>query len=524
MATLLLPLPAPATGWVERTPSSLTVHLTLFDLPDPARTDPATRAELAVQREYLRLVPDRLAARAAARGTPLPPDTPPLRVQLHRFSGIQVEGVESTLLAIAGNVAPDVLYVNFRQSQTYIDQGFLAPLDDPADAWFTAFSPSEVARRVHPAIDPVIRRPGPDGATHVWALPSGPPLSRVVLFRRDLFDAAGLPSPSPSWTWDDFLADCRALADPARGVYAIGLSRGKHESYLWLPFLWGAGGEALAWDPDAARWNAVFDTPEAASALDFYLRLTTEPWTDSSGRPRRGYAIKDTSESSLKWRRGQLAMMFAYLDSNLFASLNPDLTGMAPLPVGPARRGTEINSRMMGLFAGTTNPLVRDAAWEYIAFQYSPEAEAVRVRTLVEGGMARFVAPDRLSAAGYPDLASTLPPEWTEIARVALAEARPEPYGQNANVLYDILTEPIRRAEELALSNRLPTDPAPRLDALQSLLHAARLKADAIMLGRVPPRQLFLRRLLAALLLLVLLVSLVFALRRLARSFLPQKT
>ena len=260
----LLPRPSPATGWVERTPDALTVHLTLFDLPDPARTDPATRAELAVQREYLRLVPGRLAARAAARGTPLPADAPPLRVQLHRFSGIQVEGVESPLLALAGNVAPDVLYVNFRQSQTYIDQGFLAPLDDPADSWFTAFSPSEIARRVHPAIDPVIRRPGPGGDTHVWALPSGPPLSRVVLFRRDLFDAAGLPPPSPSWTWDDFLADCRALADPARGVYAIGLSRGKHESYLWLPFLRGAGGEALAWDPAAARWNAVFDTPEAA--------------------------------------------------------------------------------------------------------------------------------------------------------------------------------------------------------------------------------------------------------------------
>jgi len=523
IAALLLPLPASATGWVERTPDALTVHLTLFDLPDPARTDPATRAELAVQREYLRLVPGRLAARAAARGTPLPADAPPLRVQLHRFSGIQVEGVESTLLAIAGNVAPDVLYVNFRQSQTYIDQGFLAPLDDPADAWFSAFPPSEVARRVPPAIDPVVRRPGPDGVPHVWALPSGPPLSRVVLFRRDLFDAAGLPPPSPSWTWDDFLADCRALADPARGVYAIGLSRGKHESYLWLPFLWGAGGEALAWDPAASRWNAVFDSPEAAAALDFYLRLTTEPWTDASGRLRRGYAIKDTSESSLKWRRGQLAMMFAYLDSNLFASLNPDLTGMAPMPVGPARRGTEINARMMGLFAGVTNPLVRDAAWEYIAFQYSPEAEAVRVRTLVEGGLGRFVSPERLAAAGFAHLAADFPPEWRETAAVALADARPEPYGQNANVLYDILTEPIRRAEELALSGRLPETPADRLPVLLSLLRDAREKADAVMLGRVPPRALARRRAAAAVLLLAIVAAAGFALRSAARAFLPSK-
>ena len=42
-------------------------------------------------------------------------------------------------------------------------------------------------------------------------------------------------------------------------------------------------------------------------------------------------------------------MMFSYIDDKLFASLNPDLTGMAPMPIGPVTRGTEINARMMGL-------------------------------------------------------------------------------------------------------------------------------------------------------------------------------
>ena len=516
----IAPSPA-AAGWVERTPSNVVLNLTLFNLPDPSRTDPSTRAELAVQREFLRVAPDLLRARqAAAPGRYGGLDLSRLDLRLHRFSGIQVEGVESTLLAIAGNVAPDVLYVNFRQSDTYIQQGFLHPMDLPEDGYFSALAPEEVARRLHPKIEPVVRRPGPDDVVHVWALPGGPPLGRVVLYRRDLFDAAGVPPPRPDWTWTDFYDACRRVADPARGIYGLGLSRGKDESFLWMPFLWGAGGEALAFDETENRWRAVFDSPAAADALDFYVRLTTEPWTDAGGKPRRGYVVKDTAESNLKWRRGQLGMMFSYIDEKLFATLNPDITGMAPLPVGPVTRGTEINARMMGLFAGVTNPLVRDAAWEYIRFQNSPEADAVRVKHLVEGGLGRFLHPDRLRAHGYESVAATIPAEWRDCLSIALADGRPEPYGRNANVIYDILTIPIRRAEELALAGQLAADPAQRRAQLLELLVDARHKADADMLGLVPPRELRVRRAAAAVLLLLLAASVVLAIRQMARMFL----
>ncbi|NCD22781.1 MAG: extracellular solute-binding protein [Spartobacteria bacterium] len=520
---LLAPLPA-AAGWVERTPSNVVLNLTLFNLPDPSRTDPSTRAELAVQREFLRVAPGLLRARqAAAPGRYGGLDLATLDLRLHRFSGIQVEGVESTLLAIAGNVAPDVLYVNFRQSDTYIQQGFLHPMDLPEDGYFSALAPEEVARRLHPKIEPVVRRKGPDGATHVWALPGGPPLGRVVLYRRDLFDAAGVPPPNPDWTWADFYDACRKVADPARGIYGLGLSRGKDESFLWMPFLWGAGGEALAFDETENRWRAVFDSPAAADALAFYVRLTTEPWTDADGKPRRGYVVKDVAESSLKWRRGQLGIMFAYIDEKLFATLNPDVTGMAPLPIGPATRGTEINARMMGLFAGVTNPLVRDAAWEYVRFQNSPEADAVRVKHLVEGGLGRFLHPDRLRAHGYESVAATIPAEWRDCLTIALADGRPEPYGRNANVIYDILTAPIRRAEELALSGQLAAEPAARRAQLLDLLRDARRKADADMLGLVPPRELRVRRAAAAGLLLLLAASVLLAVRQMVRIFLPGK-
>ena len=517
-----LALPAARAGWLDQTPDGPVLNVTLFDLPDPSRTDPATRAELAVQRAFLAAAPALLRDRqAAAPGRYGRLDLSRLSLRLHRFSGIQVEGVESTLLAIAGNVAPDVLYVNFRQSDTYISQGFLHPLDLPEDRYVSALSPGELARRIHPKIEPVVRRPGPDGHLRVWAMPGGPPLGRVVLYRRDLFEAAGVPAPTPDWTWDDFYQACRNIADPGRGIYALGLSRGKHESYLWMPFLWGAGADALVFDESDNRWRAVFDTPAAAEALDFYVRLTSEPWTDAAGRPRRGYALKDTADISTKWRRGQLGMIFSYIDQKVFANLNPDLTGIVPLPLGPAGRGTEINSRMMGLFAGVTNPLVRDAAWEYIRFQNSPEAAAIRVRHLVEGGFGRFLPPDTLREHGYDSIASTIPAEWRDCLPIALADSRPEPYGRNANVIYDILTVPIRRAEELALAGRLADDTGTRRAQLLDLLKDARRKADADMLGIVAPRELARRRAAAAGLLALLAATVIFALHRMVRIFLP---
>ena len=508
---------AARAGEVEWTaPDAAVVHLTLFDLPDPARTDPATRAELAVQRAFLAEVPERLAERWRERGETAPEE---LRVRLHRFSGIQVEGVESTLLAIAGNVAPDVLSVNFRQSDTYVQQGFLHPLDAPGEGYFDALPDGERERALPGPVAPVARRAGPDGDVRLWMLPGGPLLGRVVLYRRDLFEAAGVPPPGPDWTWDDFLAACRAIADPAAGVYALGLSRGKHESYLWMPFLWGAGGEALAQDVPGGPWRAVFDSDAGARALDFYIRLTSEPWRDAAGRLQRGYAEKDTALVRLKWRRGQLGMMFSYLDDALFASLNPDLTGMAPLPVGPAGRGTEINCRMLGIFAGVKDPHVRDAAWEYIRFQTSPAADALRVRALVESGYGRFVSAERLAAAGVTHLAGTVPDEWFECQRIALRDGRPEPYGRNANALYDLLTPPIRRAEELYRTGALSDDPPRRLAQLRDLLSEARRKAETDLLGQVPPEQMRRRRAAAAALLALVVAAAAFALRLMSRWF-----
>jgi len=113
-----------------------------------------------------------------------------VRVKVIGWQGMKIEGVTMDappLLAIAGNVSPDVLYVNFRQSDTYIQSNFLYPLtdhirefllpDEQAELDPFAFAKLPQARqdelllRIPVPMAPVVKRKGPRGQEHIWYLP-----------------------------------------------------------------------------------------------------------------------------------------------------------------------------------------------------------------------------------------------------------------------------------------------------------------------------------------------------------------
>src|SRR5690606_18313954 len=117
---------------------------------------------------------------------------------------------------------------------------------------------AEIDFRVHPKIWPVIRRKGPKGKEHVWALPYGGALGTVLLYRKDLFDRHGIAYPDANWTWTEFLDAAKKLTDPQAGTYGIVLGTGKYESWFWNNYLWAAGGDVMAYDPDTDQWRTVF--------------------------------------------------------------------------------------------------------------------------------------------------------------------------------------------------------------------------------------------------------------------------
>ncbi|MCS7048048.1 MAG: extracellular solute-binding protein [Verrucomicrobiae bacterium] len=245
---------------------------------------------------------------------------------------------------------------------------------------------------MNPKIWPVIRRRGPTGEVHVWAIPFGGALGRMLLFRKDLFDEHQIPYPDENWTWEDMYQAARKIADPARGRYAIYFPSGKHESWNWVTFLWSAGGEVMVYDEEQDQWRCTFNGPGGVEALEFSTRLSAERWVDAGGRVRRGCVYKDPRDGYVKWDRGENGMIVGYISERVFATINPELTGMVPVLLGPTgQRAAELSSQMMGLFAGIRDPVVRDAAWEYMRFYTSPEAERIPTRMMLESGMGRFV-------------------------------------------------------------------------------------------------------------------------------------
>jgi len=515
-------------GWIEDRDGATVIHVKLFDLPDANSPDVASRAGVAAVTAFKREFPAIFQAKYRARYQADPSrygvhNWDRVSIELERFTGITVKGVEVDLLAIAGGLAPDVLYVNFRKSETYIRNNFLYPLDQPEDGYLSSLDQAGVDFRINPKLWPVIRRPGP-GGTHVWALPYGGALGNVLMYRKDLFDARRMPYPTPDWTLDDLLKAARKLTDPVAGTYGFFLVRGKHEAHYWLPILWSFGGEAVVCDEATGQWRCAFDSREAAQALDFYIRLSAEKWVDSDGVIRRGYSCKDAGDFSARQERGQIGMWFAYADEKLISTINPDVTGMAPVPKGPrGDRGTELNSMMMGLFAGIKERAVRDAAWEYMRYYDGAEAMAIKTRVMVEGGLGRFIHPKYLRLFGYPEIERLSPPGWAQTFDIAMATGKPEPYAGNSNLAYDMMTLPLQKAEALALKDQLPPEPGRRLDLLQAMLSEGVRRADEQMMGVVSPAERSKRRWVAALATVGLLVAFGLGFRQVTKAFAPRE-
>ena len=527
-ALILTATPVVRAGWIEdREDGTTVIHVKVYQLPDPTDIRTNIRADAAAVRAFRQRFPRMFAEHYRAKYEANPEkygehNWDKVEVELERFSGIEVEGVETDLLAIAGGIAPDILYVNFRKSDNYIQNGFLYPLDKPEDGYLSSMSEELVEFRINEKFWPVIRRKGPSGEKHVWALPFGGALGKVLLFRKDLFDEHGIPYPTNHWTWAQMMDAAKEITNPERGIYGMYLTRGKRESWYWITFLWSAGGEVMTYDEDTDQWRCVFDSPEAATALDYYVRLSAERWIDKDGKVRRGYSSKDVGNIGQKWARGEIGMMLSYIDEKLFSTINPELTGMVPVPLGPTgKRGGELNSRMMGLFSGIKDVAVRDAAWEYMRFYDSKDAMAIKTRIMVEGGLGQFVNPKYLRMFGYPEIERLAPKGWSEVFDIAIATGKPEPYGRNSNVAYDLMTKPIQKAEQMSVNDELPRDPKQRLEVMHDLLKEACARANEEMIGIIPPQERMKRRVTAAIALVIIAAAFFLVFRRIFRAFQP---
>jgi len=449
--------------------------LKVWELPDTRSRTPGVLAEWGVIEAFRKKYPN---------------------IELESFSGISIEGVESSarvLMAIAARLGPDVLFVGFRQSDSYVSQGFLYPMDE----FLEKHSDEEVNSRVPAPVLPVARREGSDGQEHWYSLPSRISV-RALAYRRDVFQNAGLDPDKPPTTWAEMEEYAERLTDPEKGTYGFRFNQGSYASWDWLQLLLSAGGEAMVQDEETGEWKAVFDSDAAVEAMLFYVHLNCREWPDASGKTQRGFAYRE-SQGWFKWLLGKVGMIWTSLEEGTLTAssgVDPSIIALAPVPRGPTGlRVSEVSAQMMGIFSdirprgGYSAEEIRQAAFDYIWFLSSDEANAIRTRVLVEKGNAKFVNPLWLKKYGYEEYAELVPADWVQVYEEAFANGKPEPYGKDCQMLYLHMSRPIEKCLELERNGKLGETDDKRRERIKDILHDAVVRTNRDMIGTISSKE-----------------------------------
>jgi multiple sugar transport system permease protein len=475
------------------------LELKAWGVPDKTVAGPVGEANIRIVKEFQRLHPD--IELVPATGLTMPNrsmDTVPL-------------------MQIAGDISPAVIYVNFRQSSTYISQKFLSALDKylekaagtdvkdghlmPLSQYLSALRKgkryaSEFEDRIPPQCWEVIRRECPYGMScpyvkewketpaakhfHVWAMPQNQVVTSLF-YRKDLFAEADLPNCVPA-DMDEFMEWARKIHNPKDNIYGVNVSLGEL-SHSTLSFFYSCGARAVERDSKGV-WHCVFNSPEAVEAYYYVARLFLEPFENKFGK-FEGVVNLGEQNTSIRY-----AMYFAYVDQKAFQQIDPTIINFGPVPKGPSgKRGSEFNAAMSGIYAGFDKDIrMRDAAWEWMKFYGGTEAKLIQAKVFVVNGLGRFVQPKLLEKAGYSEFIDKIPAGWAEASQEAVKDGVPEPYGNNCQLVYRYMSQAIDqlRTDDEVKRCIVGKDEAGAKNRIQEILNVRVELANQKMLNILP--------------------------------------
>ncbi|WP_434598994.1 extracellular solute-binding protein [Streptomyces sp. A5-4] len=171
-----------------------------------------------------------------------------VKIQVQEWDGIG----QKITAALASNDAPDVIETGNTHIAQYAQSGGLLDLSDKTDElngkdWLKGLA------------EPGAYEGKQYGIPYYAA-------NRVVIYRTDLFEAAGVDATAIKTReqWTD--ATTKLNKDKTQGIYLPG--------QMWYAlggFIWDEGGD-FATESDG-KWKGALDTPEALRGMEFYARL-----------------------------------------------------------------------------------------------------------------------------------------------------------------------------------------------------------------------------------------------------------
>ena len=188
-------------------------------------------------------------------------ENPEWTFDLELVPGKTEQVLQKLMVVNASGEGPDLACVRLDSMPALVDQGILEPMHNnlPVEAWGALI----------PALAPSVEW---RGKRYVLPYDIG---VRVILYRQDLFDGAGIPAPSPTWTWDDLEAAAIGLTQDLDGNgtidqwgFGVPAARSRKSILQWLPWFWGLGG-----DLQDKNGRVTLCTAAAVGAMQWYRDL-----------------------------------------------------------------------------------------------------------------------------------------------------------------------------------------------------------------------------------------------------------
>lgn len=278
---------------------------------------------------------------------------------------------EKVFLAVAAGVAPDVTPIWGGLLSGFAARGALVDLAPYGGGGLRSeFFPAAWTFAQH------------QGRTYGIPYAADP---RFLVYNQAMFDAAGIASPPE--TWDDMVATARKLMRrDGEKVTVWGFVFGPNVDH-YSTLLWSAGGDFLSEDGKRAAFNA----PAGVKALQFLVDLQNAYGVASGGGRSHFLAAKAAMYYDGPW--------IAYEQEQQASDLAYNVAHM-PIPEG----GVRVNQASIGAYAGYAHTKRPDAAYRFLQFMGSRQAQALRVE-----GLKTAVRPDVLREGGLNSVFATHP-------------------------------------------------------------------------------------------------------------------
>ncbi|HEY3365775.1 MAG TPA: sugar ABC transporter substrate-binding protein [Symbiobacteriaceae bacterium] len=282
-------------------------------------------------------------------------------------------------VTMGGNQAADVFGFATRWVSEFSELGQLEPLDSYLTG---AFKDQFISR----LLEASVYTPKATGKQATFGLPVAAS-ARMLFYRKDLFDKAGLKAPT---NWDELLDAAKKTSAPPN-VYGLGVpASGIEVDTFFMYFLWNNGGDILG-----PNGKAVINNTQGVEALDFLVKLVNEKGSEL--KPT-GFTREQIIEM---FKAGQLSMYPTgpWLNTMIQRD-NPKLAyAVAPFPVNKGKTAATVGvTDSLGLWAKGTH---KQEAWKFVQFMYQDkyrqkfdEVEAMLPEKKGVATSAAFSTPD----------------------------------------------------------------------------------------------------------------------------------